>query len=218
MPGEVLGLIGPNGSGKSTLVNVISGVTSLDQGRLFLDGAEISSASAVRRARAGITRTFQNLRIFGGLTVAENVQLGFRASGGRRAAHGRDIPGLLAQFGLTLRARDKAATLSYGEQRRVELARAVAGAPRLLLIDEPAAGLNEHETQVLASLVRSISRDTDCATLLIDHDVSFILSLCPRLYVLDEGTVIFSGASAAAASDETVREAYLGVEDDDASS
>jgi branched-chain amino acid transport system ATP-binding protein len=204
---ELLGLIGPNGSGKTTLVNCLSGVHIPDAGQVLYGGENITRWSRVRRARAGLGRTFQNLRLFQELTVAENVQSGGFTG---RSAGGPPTRELLQAFGLGAVERSVATHLSYGMQRRVELARAVAGRPAVLLLDEPAAGLSEAERDDLRTRVLRIRDDLGCALIVIDHDMPFMLGLCDRLMVLHEGKVIYSGAPAAAIDDSLVVEAYLG--------
>jgi branched-chain amino acid transport system ATP-binding protein len=206
--GELLGLIGPNGSGKTTLVNCLSGVHLPDAGTVEFDGHDITRWSRSRRARAGISRTFQNLRLFEQLSVGENVEAGSftgREEGGRD----RTIQ-LLRGFGLTSRERSRATDLSYGLQRRVELARAVAGRPRVLLLDEPAAGLSDVEREEMQARLIEIRDRLGCAIVVIDHDMPFILGLCERLLVLHEGSLIYSGKPADAIVDAGVVEAYLG--------
>jgi len=206
--GELLGLIGPNGSGKTTLVNCLSGVHLPDAGTVEFEGRDITRWSRPRRARAGMSRTFQNLRLFGQLSVGENIEAGSftgRADGGRDRTLEQ-----LKGFGLTTRERSRATDLSYGLQRRVELARAVAGSPRLLLLDEPAAGLSEVERDRLQANLIEIRDRLGCAILVIDHDMPFILGLCERLLVLHEGSLIYSGKPADAIVDQGVVEAYLG--------
>jgi ABC-type branched-subunit amino acid transport system ATPase component len=212
--GEILGLIGPNGSGKSTTVNCISGTVLPDTGRIWLSGSEVTRTPAAKRARAGIGRTFQNLRLFRDLTVAENVEVGFRPRYGTLTWSGRKrqrgTRALLSEFGLLNYASRVAGTLAYGLQRRLELARAVAGRPRVLLVDEPAAGLNEVETAELARLLRWSLEEVGCGIILIDHDVSFIMGISDQVEVLHEGSVIFVGKPDLARRDPAVIEAYLG--------
>src|SRR3954447_2277555 len=206
--GELLGLIGPNGSGKTTLVNCLSGVHLPDSGTVMFDDRDITRWSRPRRARGGMLRTFQNLRLFQELTVGENVEAGrfTRRAEGRR----EDTGELLDELGLASRERVRSSDLSYGQQRRVELGRAVAGRPRLLLLDEPAAGLSETEREELRDRLLQIRNRLGCAMIVIEHDMPFILGLCERLMVLHEGAVIYSGAPKDAIVDPGVVEAYLG--------
>lgn len=210
---EILGLIGPNGSGKTTIVNCISGVVPIDAGEIRLRGSRLSTASRTRRARAGITRTFQSPRLFSELSVRENVEVGVNAvARGRRAARKR-IDSLLVRLDLAGLSRQVVSSLPYGYQRRVEIARALASSPLVLLLDEPAAGLNDLETTVLRSLLLELREQHDYSIVVIDHDMNLILNVSDRVQVLDEGTVIFSGAPDDAFKQKEVIEAYLGVVD-----
>jgi branched-chain amino acid transport system ATP-binding protein len=210
--GEILGLIGPNGSGKTTLVNCISGVLPSTAGTISLEGRDITTWSRVRRARAGLARTFQNLRLFRFLTVRENIEVGLDAA--RPRARGQaDIPRELeARLGLQELARTVVSQLPHGVQRRVEIARALASRPRVLLVDEPAAGLNDAETAELRELLLAVRSDLGCCILLIDHDMSLVLRVADRVQVLDEGRVIFAGQPDQAFKQANVVEAYLGVQ------
>jgi branched-chain amino acid transport system ATP-binding protein len=206
--GEVLGLIGPNGSGKTTLVNCLSGVHLPDAGTIEFESHDITRWSSTRRARAGLLRTFQNLRLFSELTVGENVEAGQftgRAPKGPAAA-----AEMLREMGLEGRGRTVASGLSYGEQRRVEIGRAMAGEPRLLLLDEPGAGLSDVDRAGLRTRLIEIRDRTGCAMIVIDHDMPFILGLCTRILVLHEGRLIYAGDPAGAVADQGVIEAYLG--------
>jgi ABC-type branched-subunit amino acid transport system ATPase component len=208
--GEVLGLIGPNGSGKTTLVNCMSGVLRIDEGEIELSGKRMTRSSRARRARAGLARTFQNPRLFTQLTVRENVTVGMNA-----AADGGDrVPALLERLGLGGLSRRVVSSLPYGYQRRVEIARALAGAPSVLLLDEPAAGLNDAETAELRALLKEIRNDDRISIIVIDHDMSLIMGVSDRIQVLDEGRVIFTGAPEDAFKHREVVEAYLGTGDE----
>jgi ABC-type branched-subunit amino acid transport system ATPase component len=208
--GEVLGLIGPNGSGKTTLVNCISGVLRIDQGEIELRGRRMTRTSRARRARAGVARTFQTPRLFSRLTVRENVTVGLTAGGAADR-----VPALLERLGLGGLSRQVVSSLPYGYQRRVEIARALAGEPSVLLLDEPAAGLNDGETAELRGLLREIRRDDEISIIVIDHDMSLIMGVSDRIQVLDEGRVIFIGAPEQAFKQRDVVEAYLGTEPGD---
>jgi branched-chain amino acid transport system ATP-binding protein len=209
--GEILGLIGPNGSGKTTLVNCISGALAIDEGEIALAGRPISRAGRVRRARAGIARTFQNLRLFRDLTVRENVAVGVNATRrARRAAP--DVEALLARLRLTDCSREVVSSLPYGRQRRVEIARALAGSPTVLLLDEPAAGLNDSETGELLALLREIRTQDGCSLVVIDHDMNLVIEVSDRVQVLDGGRVIYDGPPREALKQPHVVEAYLGLE------
>lgn len=210
--GEVLGLIGPNGSGKTTLVNCISGVLATDGGEIVLEGRAITRAARARRARAGLARTFQNPRLFTGLTVRENVSVGLNALASRRSRGHSRVDALLTRLELVELSRTVVSSLPYGYQRRVEIARALAGRPAVLLLDEPAAGLNDSETAELRDLLHELRRDDEISIIVIDHDMSLIMGVSDRIQVLDEGQVIFMGAPADAFKQRHVVEAYLGTQ------
>jgi branched-chain amino acid transport system ATP-binding protein len=209
--GEVLGLIGPNGSGKTTLVNCISGVLSIDEGEIRVRDRSVTRASRARRARSGLARTFQNPRLFRDLTVRENVTVGLNSLP-RRERHAERVERLLRRLDLAGLGRRVVADLPYGYQRRVEVARALAGEPSILLLDEPAAGLNDGETAELRTLLDEIRRDDACAIIVIDHDMTLIMGVSDRIQVLDEGREIFMGAPEEAFKQRHVVEAYLGAE------
>ncbi len=209
--GEVLGLIGPNGSGKTTLVNCISGVLAIDEGDIRLGERRLTRASRARRARAGVARTFQNPRLFADLTVRENVDAGLNSLPWRSRS-GERVEAILERLGLGPLCRHVVKDLPYGHQRRVEIARALAGGPSILLLDEPAAGLNDGETEELRRLLQQIRSDDACSILVIDHDMTLIMGVSDRIQVLDEGREIFMGAPEEAFKQRHVVEAYLGVE------
>ena len=204
--GEIVGLIGPNGSGKTTLLNVASGVLRPTAGRIRVDGVDATGRRPHEVARLGVGRTFQQIRLFGEMTVAENVEVGAVARG-----RGADVvPALLERLGLTADADRLAITLPYGQQRRVEIARALAGRPRFVLLDEPAAGMNEVESDALLETIRAVRDDEGCAILIVDHDLRLIMRLCERIHVLAEGRTICEGTAEAVRRDPAVIEAYLG--------
>lgn len=210
--GEILGLIGPNGAGKSTFVNAIAGVLRPDEGRIILDGQNIAGLGGEKCARAGIGRTFQNIRLFKDLTVRQNVEVALITCRKVRpdVAASIDVDRLLKQYQLQDLADAPAGSLAYGSQRRLEIVRALALGPKLLLLDEPAAGLNERESETLADAIESIRQDVGCATIVIDHDLHFINRLCDRLCVMDQGHVIKSGATEEVWNDPQVIEVYTG--------
>jgi branched-chain amino acid transport system permease protein len=204
-PGEILGLIGPNGSGKTTLLNVISGVYAPTAGLIELLGRSIVGLPAHEIARAGIARTFQNIRLFSHLLVRENVEA--TAPPGTSEA---TVDEVLDWLGLGVVQREKALNLPYGMQRRLEIARAVVRRPALLLLDEPAAGMNESESDELLRNIRRIRAALDCSVVVVDHDLRLIMELCDRIQVLDQGRTIATGRPDEVANDPAVVEAYLG--------
>ena len=209
-PAEILGLIGPNGSGKTTLVNAITGHVPITGGQVMLAGERLSGLAPRMVALRGIARTFQIVRLFNNLTVRENIKTAALAHGrSLKAADGR-ADALLLEFGLAKRADDLGASLSFGDKRRVEIARALAADPAFLLLDEPAAGMNEAETEVLLRNLAELPRSRGLGLLIIDHDMGLIMRLCDRLHVLASGRTIATGDAASVRADPAVVEAYLG--------
>jgi branched-chain amino acid transport system ATP-binding protein len=208
--GELLGLIGPNGAGKTTLVNVLSGFQRPTAGSVLLDGADMTRVAAHRRARFGLVRTFQQARLFPALTVLENVELGALGRGRRRRAAAERGRELIGWAGLDDLGRRRASELPHGVVLRVGILRALAAEPSYLLLDEPAAGLNDAETEELAALLREIPRREGCGVLLIEHDTRLVLSVSDRIHVLDHGRTLAVGSPDEIRNDERVIEAYLG--------
>jgi len=209
-PGEALGLIGPNGAGKTTLVNVLSGFLEPDAGTVELDGVDVSGSSPFRLARAGLTRTFQGALPFPQLSCLESVAVGAMGVGDRRGRAVACAGEILGRLGLSGRATRPAASLPPAEQRLLGVARALATRPRYLLLDEPAAGLNEAEGEELVTILREVLESFGCGILLIEHEMSVVMSLCPRVQVLDDGVTLRLGTPGEIQADPSVIEAYLG--------
>ena len=210
MQGEIVGLIGPNGSGKTTLVNAITGQVGLAGGRVVCGGVDITAKRPAEVARRGVARSFQVVRLFDYLSVRENVEAAAVAQGcGRRAAAAR-AERLIGALGLEGLAETFAGALSYGDERRVELARALAAEPRFLLLDEPGAGMNDAESEALLAILARLPAERDLGLLIIDHDMGLIMRLCHRLHVLASGRTIAEGDVETVRRDPAVIEAYLG--------
>ena len=213
--GAVTGLIGPNGAGKTTLFNVITGLQKAHHGRVLLDGEVITQLPPHRRARLGIARTFQRLEVFGSLTVRENILVAaeIRRRWSRDGSNPRTVAeAVMDEVGLRPMARERCDTLSTGTARLVEVGRALATRPSVLLLDEPSSGLDEHETDELGALLGKLA-DRGVAVLLVEHDVELVMSVCARIHVLDFGRILAVGTPAEIQANADVRAAYLGTED-----
>ncbi|MBD1804222.1 ABC transporter ATP-binding protein [Microcoleus sp. FACHB-SPT15] len=224
---EIFGLIGPNGAGKTTLFNLITGLMPPSSGQLICEGEEITKQRPHRIASKGIARTFQNLRLFGNLSALENVAIAHHIHNKTGVIKGvLGLPSataeeqqtfskaleLLALVGLAERAEQKARNFAYGDQRRLEIARALALQPKILLLDEPAAGMNPNEKGTLSELIRQIRDSFNLTVLLIEHHVPLVMGLCDRIAVLDFGQLIALGEPEKVKNDPAVIEAYLGDE------
>ncbi|MGH9213552.1 MAG: ABC transporter ATP-binding protein [Acidimicrobiales bacterium] len=214
LSGGTCGLIGPNGAGKTTFFNVLSGFVKPVAGTVRAFGEDLLALADFRRARWGVRRTFQTEQAIADLSVFDNVLLVHENTGGGRATRRQDVMDAVAFVGLDRSAQRRVGTLGVGERRLVEVARAVVGMPRLVLLDEPAAGLPEDETEHLGQLIRRIPEETGAPVILVDHDMSLVSACCGTTAVLDFGKLIASGATAEVLRDEHVIRAYLGTEED----
>lgn len=224
---ELIGLIGPNGAGKTTFFNLVTGVYEPTEGKVVFDGREVQGKKPYVITQGGMARTFQNIRLFSEVSVLDNIRTAcsFRVNYsvmesifrvGRYMNEEKAIVEesiqLLEIFGLADKKDELAKNLPYGEQRRLEIARALATHPKLLLLDEPAAGMNPQETKELTELIQWIREKFDLSILLIEHDMSLVMKLCERIYVLDYGTVIAHGTPQEIRNNSRVIQAYLGEE------
>lgn len=227
--GELIGLIGPNGAGKTTVFNMITGVLTPTAGRVIWRGANITRLAAQQIAARGIARTFQNIRLFSDMTVIENVlvsfhydleahfweaMLGLPRYRREEARIREEAVAYLDDLGLAYLAEEKAGSLPYGQQRRLEIARALATRPGLLLLDEPAAGMNPQETMELADLLQDLRKKHALTIFLIEHDMKFVMRVCERIKVLDYGITIAEGTPTEIQTNPEVIKAYLGEQKD----
>ncbi len=223
--GDIYGLIGPNGAGKTTIFNIVTGNYSPTKGEVLFGDKDITGTKPNLVVGKGIARTFQNIRLFESMSVLENILIGFHQSINygyfeallkfpRYFQNEKRIRieamGILEEFGIAEFADTRATDLSYGNQRKVEIARALATGPKLMLLDEPAAGMNPIETEDLSNIIHKIKKDYDLTILLIEHDMKFVHNMCNKVTVLDYGEMIFEGKPADAIVDEKVVSAYLG--------
>jgi branched-chain amino acid transport system ATP-binding protein len=208
--GEILGLIGPNGSGKTTLINVVTGLLRADGGQVMVGPIDVTNKPSYAVAHSGISRTFQTIRLFRDLTVQENVEVAALSIGFPRREARIQAKEALAEMGISRWSESLAGELPYGLERRVEVSRALAMKPRFLLLDEPAAGLNEDESAELMEILRPIPRQKDLGMLIVDHDMRLIMGLCDRLHVLSYGKTIGEGTPEEVRQIPAVVQAYLG--------
>ncbi|MBQ0903933.1 ABC transporter ATP-binding protein [Micromonospora sp. U21] len=219
-PGEFLGVIGPNGAGKTSLFNLITGLRRATEGRITLDGQDIGALPPHRRARLGLGRTFQASSVFGSLSVRENVRLAVQAYRGgsmklwRRAAADREVAAAadaaLDRVGLAHRGTALAGTLAHGEKRKLEIALLLAGEPRVMLLDEPMAGVSAEDVPELVSVIKSLTGDSGRAVLMVEHHMDVILELADRIAVMHHGALLACDTPETVMANPTVQEAYLG--------
>ncbi|WFE32276.1 ABC transporter ATP-binding protein [Micromonospora sp. WMMD975] len=219
-PGEFLGVIGPNGAGKTSLFNLITGLRRPTEGKVVLDGADVTTLPVHRRARLGLGRTFQASSVFGSLTVRENVRLAVQAHRGgslklwRRAAADREVAAAadaaLDRVGLHHRGTALAGTLAHGEKRKLEIALLLAGEPRVMLLDEPMAGVSAEDVPELVRVIKSLTGDSGRAVLMVEHHMDVILELADRIAVMHHGALLACDTPDTVMANATVQEAYLG--------
>jgi branched-chain amino acid transport system ATP-binding protein len=208
--GEVLGLIGPNGAGKTTLVNVMTGFDRPSSGSVELEGRDITTWAPHRRGRAGVARTFQSSHSFGNLSVRENVEVSALGAGAGSRDARRRAARLIDLLGLERAAEEQASVLSHGEERKLEVARALAIEPRFVLLDEPAAGLPEAEIPEFAEVLLTVRRERGAGVMLIDHNMALVMGVCDSIHVLDRGRTLAEGTPDEVRGNLDVTAAYLG--------
>ncbi len=211
-PDEIHGLIGPNGAGKTTMINLISGLLAVSSGEILVDGEPVQNLSAEARSRMGVARTFQNLRLFKHLSVKQNIEVAGFHSRSPEAGNDTLVDDAIEIFGLGDSLGQSPESLPYGQMRRVEIVRALALRPRVLMLDEPSAGMNPEETEVLFNNLVWLRKRHPCAIVLIEHDLKFIMSACEKLTVMDMGEILASGSPNEVTGKKEVIEAYLGQE------
>jgi ABC-type branched-subunit amino acid transport system ATPase component len=208
--GEIVGLIGPNGSGKTTMLNVISGVLAPTGGRIFVGEHDATKDKSDRVAHLGVSRTFQNIKLFGHLSVRQNIEVGAISGRHKAADPDAEVADVVRRFALEEVAEAPSRSLPYGDQRRVEIARALAARPDYLLLDEPAAGMNEQESDRLLHIIRGVRDEYGCGVLIVDHDLHLIMNLCERIYVLAEGQTLAEGTPQEVRHNQQVIDVFLG--------
>ena len=213
--GRITGLIGPNGAGKTTLINVLTGFQSASTGGVALEGEAINGIAAHKLRRMGVARTFQSGRLFRDLPVIDNLEVTGVGLGQKRRDAIAEAERVMAWLGISHLAGTIAGALPYTDERRVAIGRAIMCTPRYLLLDEPAAGMSEHESHDLAVIIRQVAGELGVSVLLIEHNIGLVLELCERIYVLDSGEIIEVGSPAQIRNSDAVRHAYMGTQQDE---
>ena len=213
--GRIAGLIGPNGAGKTTLINVLTGFQPVGTGTVVLEGETLNGIAAHMLRRNGVARTFQAGRLFRDRPVGDNLEVTGGGLGPRRPDAIGEAERVMAWLGISHLANTIAGALPYTDERRVAIGRAIMGTPRYLLLDEPAAGMSEHESHELAAIIRRIAVELNVGVLLIEHNIGLVLELCERIFVLDSGEVIEVGPPAQIRDSDAVRHAYMGTQRDE---
>ena len=214
--GRITGLIGPNGAGKTTLINVLTGFQRVGAGTVELEGETVDGLAAHKLRRKGVARTFQSGRLFRELTVVDNLEVTGVGLGQTRRDAIAEAERVMDWLGISHLAGAIAGALPYTDERRVAIGRAIMGNPRYLLLDEPAAGMSEHESHDLAAIIRRIASELGCGVLLIEHNIGLVLELCERIFVLDSGEIIEVGPPDQIRNSDAVRHAYMGTQRDEA--